>query len=99
MSDHSTFPVAGESTSNTSAPTTNGTTMQDVQNTVVNSEVQDPPRDAGSHHIDPSQCPKPTVYPGCQLTLSDAAAAVNTVKNAELTQTLANGMEHVLRHA
>lgn len=42
MSDHSTFPVAGESTSNTSAPTTNGTTMQDVQNTVVNSEVQDP---------------------------------------------------------
>ena len=33
------------------------------------------------------------------MTLSDAAAAVNTVKNAELTQTLANGMEHVLRRA
>ena len=40
-----------------------------------------------------------TFYPNCQLTLLDAAAAVNSVKNAELTQTLANGTEYVLRCA
>ena len=55
MSDHSTFPVAGESTSNTSAPTTNGTTMQDVQSTVVNSEVQYLPEMLEVIIIDPSQ--------------------------------------------
>jgi hypothetical protein len=33
------------------------------------------------------------------LTLLDAAAAVNTVKNHPISQNLANGMQHVLRCA